>query len=234
MAWQKPPNVQPNKKTEPDSPPADMLRNDPVVEEARAASVPKELWTMGGKPIPPELLHLVTFRHTDQGIEEFNRGKEVPRVTVTSEPFDKIVNAPEGIEPWETPNPLKDAAAPYARDGFRQRWLSPMRVEQAGMRKWKPVRDERGDLVRMRKMFLAEMPEEMAERRQQACRDEAKAQYREASESFSETQNRLAHDNRDSGVTVLKQGEEVRNVENGQVVTAGVHTSRGPSSEIVR
>jgi hypothetical protein len=171
----------------------------------------------------PEQVALIAFRNTDEGIAAFE--------TETGKKWEKrIYNPPteeREFQNFENPDILRDTAAAFARPGMAQRFLGEKRCNQAGVRGWKPVKDKRGDLVKVgRNLFLGEMPEELAARRRAANKVESDAQQKEIGERMQVNQERFV---REGGLSI-KPGEILHS--GGQAVTAeGVHIRRGNAVE---
>jgi hypothetical protein len=183
---------------------------------------------MGGKLIAdmnftPEQVALIAFRNTDEGIAAFE--------TETGKKWEKRIYSPpteeREFQNFENPDILRDTAAAFARPGMAQRFLGEKRCNQAGVRGWKPVKDKRGDLVKVgRNLFLGEMPEELAARRRAANKVESDAQQKEIGERMQVNQERFV---REGGLSI-KPGEILHS--GGQAVTAeGVHIRRGNAVE---
>lgn len=138
--------------------------------------VPEYLKPGSGSGIPP-----IDWRHTDQGIAEFNAGKEPVTARVTRD----AVTAPKlgaGVEEgladakrfgdansevldWDTKNPLDTLADAHTPPGHRGRWMSQRNfLENGGARNFQPVVKD-GKRVEYGGMFLASMPESVARQR---------------------------------------------------------------------
>lgn len=137
-------------------------------------------------------LRLLTYHHTDEGIAERNAGRADAAARVTAGPEEKAAMArrdfrsDEGNDHYFAPDPLKDTAAPHGKPGFRQRYLSPAKIQNAGTRGWQPVIDGKGDNVRHGNLILAEMPEERAQKRAEAIRRRTEDLQQSVKERFEE------------------------------------------------
>ena len=128
---------------------------------------------MGGKlvgDLPENVIALLSFDHTDEGIAARNAGKSDTRVSV-GDPLHKQLQHKKddvldrGMEAWEASDPMKELLDKYKRPGFRNRFLGDLTVKNRGMRGWKPVIGENGDPVKLGNLFMSEMPEEKAKQR---------------------------------------------------------------------
>lgn len=169
---------------------------------------------VGGEPVeslPQEVWHLLTREHTDEGIAERNEGKIKPGdplygLRVGDGPLEKSIAERrdfrrEQMEPWEAPDPMRVLADAHVGAGFRPRFLSQERLEKEGNfgRGFEVVRNENGDPVKLGTLVLARIPEELAERRDDAVRSRGKAQLREV---YSEA--------RSNGVSVVERRPDGR------------------------
>lgn len=150
---------------------------------------------MGGKPIPEEVEHLIPYENTDEGIAERD-AKPKARASVLSDPLDKARQERRDFrlnstEPWEAPDPRQDLADKYVAMGMRPHFLSPMKIDKDGMRKWEPVEDENGRQVKLGNMILAQMPEEMAQARDAHYQAIGGRKLAEVHREFREGQERL-------------------------------------------
>lgn len=165
---------------------------------------------MGGVPIRemlpmmgPAWLAAINYHQTDEAIAERNKGKveSAARVTASSD-FDKKLHQwgdsfDTAMQPWEQPNPQKILEQRHLTPGFRPRWLSMQSVDKRarGLRGWRPVRDqETGEVVKLGTLFLGEMPEELAERRNQKYREIGNANLRRQQEKQSEEHAKAVRD----------------------------------------
>jgi hypothetical protein len=178
----------------------------------------------------------VYFQHTDQFIamENIRKGRTGAKVEVTDR-FDMQLDAREAagrgsIEPWDAPEPLKEASDSIPRPGFVRRFLSEMVMKRRGKRGFEVVKDERGDPVKVADMVMAEMPISKAERRNEHYREEGNRAIREAEAHAREQQEKLIRDGNVVGVQPLKPGETVRDSADGsRVATSGLLSHTGNS-----
>ncbi|MFH1110996.1 MAG: hypothetical protein V1790_17625 [Planctomycetota bacterium] len=183
---------------------------------------------MGGKLIAdlhftPEQVALIAFRNTDEGIAAFESetGKKWETRTYSPPTEDRE------FQNFENPDILKDTASAFAKPGMAQRFLGEKRCNQAGLRGWNPVKNKRGELVKVgRNLFLGEMPEEMAAKRRARNKAESDAQQKEIGERMQVNQERFVRE----GGLAIRPGEILRS--GGQPVAAeGVHIRRGNAVE---
>lgn len=158
---------------------------------------------VGGKPVselPDEVVVLLSYDHTDEGIEERNRGKADSAARITDSHFDKQVQRfgdglASDMEPWEAPDPMKELADKYVRPGFRPKFLSQKNLNGVrGARGFVPVLKENGDPVKLANMILGEMPEERAKKRNEHYREQARMQMKRHTEAQQEQAERTARD----------------------------------------
>jgi len=197
--------------------------------------VPESEWTLNGQPIPEHLRGSIPFRLTDQGFEEFNRGKVEARASVTSDPLDKIIRQREdATEPWEMPDPMKELAAEHVPAGYRPRFLSPRMIEVYGMRGHEAVIDKQGDPVRVGRMILGQMPEDRAQRHDAYLATLAAEPVREAAEQFNVKTERMLRDAPAAAggdFAPLKSGTRVKDYEFETEGEIGLRTTRGNAAE---
>jgi hypothetical protein len=159
---------------------------------------------MGGKLIGENFtaaqIAMLRFEFTDEGIAERNAGKVESAARVTCDPFAKEVQHRDddqntvGMEPWEAYSPMKELEAKYMQPGMRARYLSDRTVQRSGMRGWVPVKDERGNLVKLGNMQLAAMPEAKAKKRNQYFADLSANNIQRETEAQQEKQEQIARE----------------------------------------
>jgi hypothetical protein len=197
---------------------------------------PREEWTVGGKPIADDVAHLIPFENTDQGIEQLNatEARGGPKVTVRDR-FDRQIearaDAGEGkIHPWTAPDPAKEAVDRVRKPGFRNRLLSRNMIDKRGKRGWEIAKDPKtGEPATMGdRMLIGEMPEDVAQQRNEFYRGQANDAVREAEEHFQAEQDRILSDGAAVGIRPLKPGEDLRDTRDGErVATVGLRSQRG-------
>jgi hypothetical protein len=122
------------------------------------------------RDLPVEMQGRILWQQTDEGIAERNEGKSDLHVSVGAEGFDKALqerraNLKDGYEPFEARDPLKEAADKYVGKAMRPKFLSQRRVkENGGTGDYEVVKDG-GDPVMVKGMVLAQVPEELARKR---------------------------------------------------------------------
>ena len=116
---------------------------------------------------------LLHYRMTDEGFEEYNRGKE-PRQLAreVSGPVDKAIRHRRDdrltdMQPWEASDPMRELVEQHIEPGMRPKFLSEAVIKKHGgtTRGFEVVKDEHGDPVRLGTLILGQMPEEKAEAR---------------------------------------------------------------------
>lgn len=175
----------------------------------------------------PEQLTLIAFKNTDEGIAAFASEKPVSQFEKELRTYVPPSGEDQAMQDWQNPDMLKDAAAPFKRPGFTQRFLGERRCKEAGLRRWQPVKDAKGNLVKVgSNLFLGEMPNDLAAARRAANKAESDAQQREIGERMQVNQERFVRE----GGLPIKPGEILRNGSQ-PVAVEGVHIRRGNSVE---
>lgn len=173
----------------------------------------------------PEQLVLIRFRNTDEGIAAFAPDRPVSDFEKELRTYVPPSGEDREMQNWENPDLLGDTAKGYKRPGFAQRFLGERRTKEAGLRRWQPVKDK-GELVKAGRMFLAEMPEKLAQQKRAANKAESAAQLREIGDRIQVNQECYVRD----GGLFIKPGEILR--QGGEAVTQeGVHIRRGNAVE---
>lgn len=158
--------------------------------------------TLNGQPIPEHLWAQLPYAMTDQGTEEYNRGKQSRTVEVLREAplssrstddltrfkseqsIDKSVEQyRESMELMKEEDPLGVIMERHLPIGRRGLWMSEAKCDKEGMRRdlldYEPLLDANGKRIVHGKMFLASVPEEMALAAEQIAaknaRDDSKA-----------------------------------------------------------
>jgi hypothetical protein len=152
--------------------------------------------------LPQEVQDRILYRQTDEGIEEANRGKVEVAARVTESPLDKdmqrrrdfLEDYGDVAQSWESPNPLKEVADAHAVPGMRPKFLSPAKIERAGLRGYKVVRHENGDPVKLGNLILGHIPEERAEARQRHFAKLDEEKVKDLREQFQQEQERAHRD----------------------------------------
>ena len=204
--------------------PAIALDEMPV-EEVQEPTV----LTVNGQPIPIHLQHLIPYAATDQGIlnTEATRG---PRAytEVVRDAYDKQTDR-RNSEVWESEDPMRELVDSVRVPGMGYRFLSPKVIVKRGMRKYEPVRDEKGEEVKLGNMILGMMPIEKQEQRAKYYQDLGNDELKQAHENLRVEQERIAHDY--PGFGPLKTGTQVADTgyddATGDVHEIGIHRTRG-------
>lgn len=196
--------------------------------------------TVNGRPIPAHLVNLIAYEMTDQGLAEKNAkrvdsaGRPHSGIRITkNEGFDRAIEQrANAIEPWECSDPLKEAADRYGKPGFRYRGLSDLINKKKTLRGWEPVRDEKGDVVKVGSLILGEMPIERAEKRNKHFRDLGNSERDAAAQRLKVDQEKLTHAARSQGFEAgpLRDGDVLTDhADPDRHVSIGVHSQRGLS-----
>jgi hypothetical protein len=134
---------------------------------------PIEEWA---EHMPEEIVRRMSYPLTDEGQDEqariasdrSMRGNLGRPMTDAEDRKLKQYQADRrgGMEPWEASHPLNDVAARHVGPGMRPKFLSDKRVtKEGGHTRGFEVVKHNGDPVRVGGLVLAQMPEEMAQRR---------------------------------------------------------------------
>jgi hypothetical protein len=198
--------------------------------------------TVGGKPIPVAVQHLIPYANTDQGIEEANRGRVLEKgagvQVIRAEGFDAAMehrrDAGDGkIDIFTAPDPLKEAIDKVREPGFKFKALSPRVIEHRGLRGFEVCRDPKtGQAVSMANMVVGRMPVEVAEQRNKHYRDLGNSALQESEQHFKAQQEQLIRARGGVGLSVLNPGESLHGADLGgqdRDVTVGLRSQRGNS-----
>ena len=158
--------------------------------------------TVNGKPIPEHLWNgVMPYSLTDQAIEEREQEREFEPsgIELGKTPELKHIEAfgdgiKAGMQPWETPDPMRELVDKYGSKGDRHRFLSPAKVEREGLRGWEPVMVTENGVktqVKLGNMFLGRMPKERAAARDRHMRDRAHNQMVQANDVVKEQQEQI-------------------------------------------
>lgn len=119
--------------------------------------------------LPPNVWNFLTADRTDEGIREAQCGAGTGRVG-RSELEGRMAERRDGLnagmQPWEAPDVLKEAAANLPR-GMRPKFINEARAKrgEAGSRGFEIYKGENGDPIRVGDLVLAAMPEDNAKAR---------------------------------------------------------------------
>ena len=195
----------------------ELVDEAPVDEASK-----KRVLTVNGKPIPEEVAHLVPYAMTDQGVAERDRGDDgYPRVEFTADAHDKMLTQRmDATEPWESPDPMKDAVEAHREPGKAYKFLSPRTIKRRGMRRYVPVKNKKGDTVKFGNMILGKIPVEARDQRNRHYQEESEQKLRDVHENLIEKQERMIHDSGARGVAPLRMNERVNDRNGSDAVTA--------------
>lgn len=113
--------------------------------------------------------------------------------------------------------PMEEAVQKYGRPDMAPKFLSERCIGVLGMRGYVVVKDERGDPVKVGTLIMGEIPLRMAEARRRHYAEESNNLVQEAAEQFEDTAQRVIHEHRGSGVSVLERGEKFRSNAAGDI-----------------
>lgn len=124
---------------------------------------------MGGKPIPPELLHAVPWANTDEGIAEAE-ARPGPRAsvevlsdeTMPGRHAQRFKESAEQGKPWLAGNEMMRLMDVYRPEGHKVRFLADEVNKKSGLRGYQVVKDEHGEPVRFGNSVLGSVPDKRA------------------------------------------------------------------------
>jgi hypothetical protein len=111
--------------------------------------------------------------------------------------------------------PMEEAVQKYGSPGMAAKFLSERCIGVLGLRGYVIVKDEHGDPVKVGTLIMGEIPLRMAEARRQHWANESDEQIREAGEQFEDIAARAIRDGGKAGISVLREGEQVRSTAAG-------------------
>lgn len=186
------------------------VNRDPSAPSIVAALSGLHVGGVAIEDLPEERIAQLAYGHTDEGIEERNRGKveSAARVTSTHEgrqstatSFDRFLEERRDFRTNASaadfqfsPDFVKEKAERFCRPGMRAALLSPMKIEREGLRGNEIVRDEKGDPVKVGRMVLAEQPEAVAKARKEFYRRKGAERLGEIETQHAERQRELDSD----------------------------------------
>lgn len=196
----------------------------PVADELPVSDA---VLTVGGKPLPDHLKHLIPYRNTDQGIAEANLTRLEPSgVKVTGDAWDKQMDQrSNATEVWESVDPLSDAVEQVREPGMAYKLLSQSMNSKKGLRRYEIVKAPNGDPISIGNMVLGKMPIGLRDKRNAHYQEKGNADLREARQNLSNEVNKASHDTK--GISGLKDGEVVSDRSSDTSVTMGMDRHRG-------
>lgn len=182
---------------------------------------PVRVLTVGGKPIPPEVAHLVPYANTDQGIAEHNAKLEAEgrlsdgrvRLKVDAED-NRLAKYDDDDTPYGVGSPLAETAAEYRQKNPDKavRFLSEMQMSKTGKRGFDFVLDGDGKPLKVGDLTLAALPRQVAESRRRAHIQESRDAITQKVEEFhvnTEQVNREARGANGTVAVMPMSGSEV-------------------------
>lgn len=160
------------------------------------------------KNLPLGMQSKICYEHTDEAIEERNRGKvaSAARVTgaggdrarSTGSDFDWQVEERRAFrsdagpaEIYSAPDVMKELADEHVPAGMTPKFLSPIKVDREGTRGYEIVTDGKGEPVKMGRMMLAQMPEAKSKSRKEFYWKKGDHRLKEVHEQYQEQQREL-------------------------------------------
>lgn len=147
--------------------PSKVFAADPDDQLVAETSRNIEGLTIGGIPLSriPDA-HLIPYRQTDQGIEEFNRERQAPRAQVTADGLDQDLmrrwsEIKEGRDPQVAGDPRRSIER-HLPPGFEGRWLSPTHQLTPADRGFQVVKID-GDPLKLGQMIAGMRPKEVGD-----------------------------------------------------------------------
>jgi hypothetical protein len=160
------------------------------------------------KDLPLNMQSKICYEHTDEAIEERNRGKIAAaahvraaggdRARATGSDFDRQVEErrdfrsdAEGTEIYSAPDVMKELAEEHVPEGMTPKFLSPIKVDREGTRGYEIVTNGKGEPVKMGRMILAQMPDAKSKSRKEFYRKKGDRRLKEVHEQYQEQQREL-------------------------------------------
>jgi hypothetical protein len=152
-----------------------------------------------------------------------------PKVEFVADAQDKARDGFGDLDydPLGLTDPLAQLKKDYGRPGFALKLMSDSVTDRLGKRGYQIVKDDEGDPVRCGKMILGEIPERIAAQRRKAPIERSNEELRSIKDQQRDDIERMKHDAKGMGLTVLEPGETVNNVGNGQDYKMGISVDRG-------
>jgi hypothetical protein len=159
--------------------------------------------------LPEEMVAQLSIYHTDEDIEQRNRGKThseiemlpIPglRAPVTATDFERQVEERRDfrknqVEPWEAPDVMKQLADEHVPKGMAPKFLSPMQIDKRGPRGYEIVKDSKGEPIKVGRMMLGQMPEVKARARREHYRKQGETRLAAINDENQERQRELVGD----------------------------------------
>lgn len=133
----------------------------------------------------------------------------------------------ENLEPWQSPDPMREQVEKHIQPGMRPRYLSPRQVDKRGMRGWETVHDKNGNKIQIGDQFLAQMPEQKALQRQEHHRRKTASDLASVHENQQENIEKLVRAADKMGLAVVPTGETVTDHASSNSVPVGLSITRG-------
>jgi hypothetical protein len=178
--------------------------------------------TVDGRALPVGFEHAIPFANTDQGRWDTNHGENVRKpsgITMGKDPLAKAMDQ-RLDQPWAEIDPLKSAIDLVREPGMRYRALSKAVCDKRGQRGWETVVDKNGDQVKVGRLFLGQMPESVAEKRNAHYQKIGSEDLKNVEENFAIDQEKIIREMGGKGVSTLRHGD---------LLTADGDPSRGAS-----
>jgi hypothetical protein len=168
---------------------------------------------------------------SDAEIRAKREAEGYPRVEFVRDATDKEIFEKRNdleFDPWSELSPLEAAVESVKEPGMSYKLLSNRACGLlGGTRGYEPVKDANGELVKVGDMFLGKIPERIAQKRQQRYQDESSALVKSMQESYADKVERLKHDAKELGLTVLESGDSVSDKRTGRTYETGIVVERG-------
>jgi hypothetical protein len=179
----------------------------PFVSDERPALIDGKP-TVNGNPLPKGFEFAIPFANTDQGRWDTNHGANMRAPSGITSGKDPLAKAMDQRldQPWAQVDPLKAAIDQVAEPGFRHRALSEGVCNKRGLRGWEPVLDAKGDKVKVGRLFLGRMPEQVAEQRNEHYRKIGGEDLKRVEEDYQLDQEKAGRSG-SKGVSTLQRGD---------------------------
>ena len=129
-------------------------------------------------------------------------------------------------DPLGVTDPLEAMKKRHQKPGFALKLLSNTVNQRLTTRDYRIVKEKNGDPVQFGSMVLGEIPERIAARRRKAVIDNSNDELRSINDQSRLEVEKLKHDAKGMGLTLLEPGEIVRG-QTGPDRVMGVNIERG-------
>ena len=161
-------------------------------------------------------------------LDALRKASGYPRVEMGLDQKDKDLDAWGDLDydPLGVTDPLEAMKKRHQKPGFALKLLSNTVNQRLTTRDYRIVKEKNGDPVQFGSMVLGEIPERIAARRRKAVIDNSNDELRSINDQSRLEVEKLKHDAKGMGLTLLEPGEIVRG-QTGPDRVMGVNIERG-------